>query len=157
MSGADEGEGLLTLDDVLALIELESAERVVDRRGQADLDAADRVDDALEPTEVDEHEVADIEAAHLIDGLDRATGAAQLDRLIEAPRVAAHLLAVLLAGRQVDDRVARDAHADSRLPVAADVQDDDRVGALGRAELVNAAEAAVAPARARVAAHQDDV
>ncbi|MBK9738004.1 MAG: hypothetical protein IPO93_00445 [Actinobacteria bacterium] len=147
----------LALDEVLALVELESAQRIVDRLRQADLDAADRVDDALEAAEVDEHEVVDVQARHLLDGLDRAAGSADLDGEVEAGGVPADLLAVLLADRQRDHRVSGDADADGRLSVGADVQDDDGVGVLRVAELLHAAEAAVALAGPSVAAHEHDV
>ena len=155
LASTHEGECLLALDRVLALAQVQPALVIVHVLLEADLDATDRIDDALEPAEVDHHEVVDIEAGHFLDGLDRASGAGDVEGGVELALVAADRLAVGLALRESDEGVAGDAHRNGALAVGTHVKQDRRVGA-GSAELRCASVAAVVLAAAAVAAHEQD-
>ena len=129
---------------------------VVDRLGDADLDAADRVDHVPEALEVDDDEVVEAHAGELLELAHRARGAADRERLVpQHPGAARELAAVLvLAVGPVDDRVARDADAVRPLAVRRQVQQDRGVGPLAETgEVVDV----VARALAGVRAHDQDV
>ena len=130
---------------------------VVDIFGQADLNAVKGVHDLLETTEVDEHEVVDVETGHLLDRLDGAARSADLNRGVKARLVPADGAAVgLLALGQGDQGVARNAHGDSALAIGADVQQDRGVGA-GAGDDPGLAVALIALALSGIAAHQQDI
>ena len=140
---------------MLALGQVQPALVIVHVLLEADLDATDRVDDALEAAEVDHHEVVDIEAGHLFNGLDRASGAGDVECGIELALVAADRLPVDLALRQGDEGVAGDAHRDGARTIGAHVEQDRGIRA-GAAELRGAPVSAVVLAAAAVAAHEQD-
>ena len=58
------------------------ADRVVHGVRDADLDPADRVDHRLEPVEVDDDVVVDADAGELLELLDRAAGAADVEGVV---------------------------------------------------------------------------
>ena len=62
---------------------LAAADRVVQRRLQADVHAAERVDDVLDAVEVDDDEVVDRQSGDLLDQLDGAGRPADRERLVE--------------------------------------------------------------------------
>ena len=109
---SNERESLLTIDGVQALVQLESAQRIVDIVLQADFHAPDRLGDSLEGSEVDHHEVVDRQSAERLHGLQHAPRASIDHGLVEAPLVAVDGRPVFGAVRQHHQGVSGDADAD---------------------------------------------
>ena len=125
--------------------------RVLDRLGQADLDAVDGVDHVLEAVEVQDHVVVDPHVGELLELLDRAGRATHREGLVphDVGGAGDRLAVLVLAVGTVDQAVARDAHAVGECAVRREVEHDGGVRALPVAgEPVDVVALAVAGVRA---------
>ncbi|KZX21056.1 hypothetical protein ACH61_01841 [Rathayibacter tanaceti] len=87
MPRAQERQRLGSDESVSAGVEVEAGVLVLDRRGDADVDSADRVRHLDDPLELDQSGIGDVESGELLDRLHRAGQPAGLERGVDLGRV----------------------------------------------------------------------
>ena len=123
VAGAHVAQGVLAVEDLAALLEVDAGLLVVHVELHADVDAADAVDDGGEPAEADLDVAVDVQVGDLLDGLDQQVRAAEGEGGVDLVAAVARDRHVAVAGER-DQR---------RLPAAlGHVHEDDRVGAPAR-------------------------
>ena len=136
LAGTPEGQGLDPVDVILTGREGEARHRVVHVERDADVDAAEVVDDLDEAEHADPDEVVDEDAGRLLDRLPQAHRAARRQQRVDLHvAVGVGLLArIARAGGALVHRhhgVARNAHRGHQMPARRQVHDHDRVGVVG--------------------------
>ncbi len=136
LAGPPEGQGLDAGDVVLPRGEVEAGHRIIHVERDADVDAAEVVDDLDEAEHADADEVVDEDAGLLLDRLPQAHRAARLEQRVDLHvGLGVGLLAGVAgaAGALVHRHhgVARDAHHGDQVPPGRDVDEHDGVGVVG--------------------------
>jgi hypothetical protein len=146
---AHEGQRLRAPDRLAAGGQVDARHLVLRRLGQADLHAAERVDQRDEAVEVDLRVVVDAQSRQLLDRADEQGRAALQERGVELRLARRHRGCPLRVDvrRDGDPGVARQADELGLVAVAVEVDEDHRVGPLAGDELLAGALDALAAAR----------
>ncbi len=121
----DEGERRPPVELLAARLDVEPGQHILHRIRHAHAHAAERIDHALEPGEVDVEEVVDVQAGEVLDGPGDEIGAAAAHAALERAVDLVHAVA-----GDGNPEVAREAQDDRLLAVRIDVDEHDRVGPL---------------------------